>query len=206
MERLRELGWIEGHTIAIEYRWAEGRTDNSAEFAAEFVRLKVDLIVTYRPNRSRGKAGDICGPDRLRGGADPLGTGLVASLARPGGNITGLSIQATDQLASDLTFYARLYPISTGWPSWPMSQYPLPCWRWARFRRQHADRARSYLTRGQATGRYPSAFEAIKGHAEALYVCTDTVLFTNRVRINTLALASRLPTMLSIRDFVQAGD
>ena len=92
VQRLRELGWIEGRTIAVEYRWAEGRSERAAEIVAEFVRLKVDVIVTTEPWR-RGKAGDIAHPDRIRGGGRPGWHGLVASLARPGGNVTGLSLQ-----------------------------------------------------------------------------------------------------------------
>ena len=68
VQRLRELGWIEGRTVAIEYRWAEGRVERFAEIAAEFVRLKVDVILTSGPQCRRGKAGDLGHPDRLRGG------------------------------------------------------------------------------------------------------------------------------------------
>ena len=71
VQRLRELGWIEGRTVAIEYRWAEGRSERAAEIAAEFVRLKVDVIVTRGRRSPRGKAGDVGHPDRLRGGGGP---------------------------------------------------------------------------------------------------------------------------------------
>ena len=93
MQRLRELGWIEGRTVAIEYRWAEGRSERFAEIAAEFVRLKVDVIVATgtAPALAAKQATSVI-PIVFALAGDPLGTGLVASLARPGGNVTGLSI------------------------------------------------------------------------------------------------------------------
>ena len=97
MQRLRELGWIEGRTVAIEARWAEGRNERSAEIAAEFVRLKVDVIVTGgTPNTAAAKQATSVIPIVFVSTGDPVGTGLVASLARPGGNVTGLSNQNND--------------------------------------------------------------------------------------------------------------
>ena len=94
VQRLRELGWIEGRSIAIEYRWAEGPSERYAEIAAEFVRLKVDVIVTYAtPAVIAAKQATSVIPIVFAAAADPVSTGLVASLARPGGNVTGLSIQ-----------------------------------------------------------------------------------------------------------------
>jgi putative tryptophan/tyrosine transport system substrate-binding protein len=94
--RLRELGWIEGHTVAIEYRWAEGRKERFAEFAAEFVRLKVDVIVTAASAGYAAKQVTSIIPIVLAVATDPVGDGLVASLARPGGDVTGLSLQQKD--------------------------------------------------------------------------------------------------------------
>jgi putative tryptophan/tyrosine transport system substrate-binding protein len=94
--RLRELGWVEGRTIAIEYRWSEGRTERYAEVAAEFVRLKVDVIVTVGSAVSVIKQATTAIPIVFAVGIDPIATGLVASLAKPGGNVTGLSVQAAD--------------------------------------------------------------------------------------------------------------
>src|SRR5215468_9278932 len=96
-QRLRELGWIEGRNITIEYRWAEGSSDRAAELAAEFVRLKVNVIVTWaNPMVLAAKQSTLAIPIVFAVAADPVGTGLVATLARPGGNVTGLSVQATD--------------------------------------------------------------------------------------------------------------
>ena len=127
VQRLRELGWIEGRTVAIEYRWAEGRNERFAEIAAEFVRLKVDVIVTVgNPAHPRGKAGDIGHPDRVRGGGGPgRRPAWSRVLARPGGNVTGLSNCSKPILpASDLNCCARLFPVCAGWRSWPMCGNP----------------------------------------------------------------------------------
>src|SRR4051812_419174 len=97
VQRLRELDWSEGRNVAIEYRWAEGRTERAAEIAAEFVRLKVDVIVTSgNALVSATKQATSAIPIVFAVAGDPVGTGLVAGLARPGGNVTGLSLQTTD--------------------------------------------------------------------------------------------------------------
>src|SRR5262249_28596904 len=99
VQRLRDLGWVEGRSIAIEYRWAEGRSERFAEIAAEFVRLKVDVIVTYgsEPVLAAKHATSVI-PIVFAVAGDPVGAGLVATLARPGGNVTGLSAQQTDSI------------------------------------------------------------------------------------------------------------
>ena len=92
VQRLRELGWIEGRTVAIEVRWAEGRSERYAEIAAEFVRLKVDVIVTEGAAVVAGKQATAVIPIVFATSGDPVGAGYVDSLARPGGNVTGLSL------------------------------------------------------------------------------------------------------------------
>jgi putative tryptophan/tyrosine transport system substrate-binding protein len=96
VQRLRELGWIENRTVAIEYRWAEGRSERFAEIVAEFVRLKVDVIVTGGDAAGAAKQATPEIPIVFALGLDPLGSGLVANLARPGGNATGISFQSVD--------------------------------------------------------------------------------------------------------------
>jgi putative ABC transport system substrate-binding protein len=96
IQRLRELGWIEGRTVAIEYRWAEGRTERFAELATELVRLKVDVIVTLGSAVPAAKQATSVIPIIFAVASDPVGSGMVASLARPGGNVTGLSAQQSD--------------------------------------------------------------------------------------------------------------
>jgi putative ABC transport system substrate-binding protein len=111
VQRLRELGWIEGRTIAIEYRWLEGRTERAAAMVAEFVRLKVDVIVTHSaaPVIAAKQATSVI-PIVIASAADPVGTGLVASLARPGGNVTGLSLQLTDLAGKRLELLREVVP------------------------------------------------------------------------------------------------
>src|SRR4029077_13451581 len=100
VQRLRELGWIEGRTITIEYRWAGGRPQRCAEIATEFVRLKVDVIVTSATEAIvAAKQATSVIPIVFGAAGGPVGTGLIASLARPGGNVTGLSVQQTDVAA-----------------------------------------------------------------------------------------------------------
>src|SRR5438552_3726139 len=111
VQRLRELGWVEGRTIAIEYRWAEGRNERYAENAAEFVRLKVDVIVTSTtPPTLAAKQSTAVIPIVFAAANDPVGTGLVASLARPGGNVTGLANQISDTSGKKLEFLREVVP------------------------------------------------------------------------------------------------
>jgi ABC-type uncharacterized transport system substrate-binding protein len=111
VRRLHELGWIEGRTVAIEYRWAEGRTERFDEIAAEFVRRKVDVIVTSATAAIvAAKQATSVIPIVFAAAGDPVGTGLVASLARPGGNVTGLSIQQTDVAAKRLELLREFVP------------------------------------------------------------------------------------------------
>jgi putative tryptophan/tyrosine transport system substrate-binding protein len=108
--RLRELGWIEGHTVAIEYRWAEGRKERFVEFAAEFVRLKVDVIVTAASAGYAAKQVTSTIPIVLAVATDPVGDGLVMSLARPGGNVTGMSLQQNDIAGKRLGLLREILP------------------------------------------------------------------------------------------------
>src|SRR5215510_11047627 len=110
VQRLRELGWIENRTAVIEYRWAEGRGERYAEIASEFVRLKVDVIVTTGPAAPQAKKATSVIPIVLALSGDPVGAGLVASLARPGGNITGLSTQWPDLAGKRLELLREVVP------------------------------------------------------------------------------------------------
>src|SRR5436190_19434151 len=110
LERLRELGWIEGRTVAIEYRWAEGRNERFAEFAAESVRLKVDVILTDGGATLAAKKVTSVIPIVFAVAADPLGGGYVASLSRPGGNVTGTSVQAFDSASKRLGLLREAVP------------------------------------------------------------------------------------------------
>src|SRR6516225_2017982 len=109
VERLRELGWTDGRTVAIEYRWSEGRPERVAEIAAELVQQKVDVIVTYGGAVATLKQATTSIPIVLIA-SDPVGGGLVASLSRPGGNVTGLSLQAPESAGKRLELLRQLVP------------------------------------------------------------------------------------------------
>jgi putative tryptophan/tyrosine transport system substrate-binding protein len=207
VQRLRELGWIEGRTVAIEYRWAEGRTERFAEIAAEFVRLKVDVIVTQStPSVLATKQATSVIPIVFASAGDPVGTGIVTSLARPGGNITGLSGQATDTAAKRLELLREVVPNlrrlaimgNVGNPFNVLEMDEVQ----AAARTLGLEFVALEIRRGEDI---VPAFETLKGRAEALYVAGDPLLITNQIRINSLALGERLPTMSIFRHFVAAG-
>jgi putative ABC transport system substrate-binding protein len=208
-QRLRELGWIEGRTVAIEYRYAEGRSERLAEFAAEFVRLKVDVIVAgSTPPTAAAKRATAVIPIVGVALGDPVGAGLVAGLARPSGNVTGLSNLAPDlagkrvellrevvptlrhlavlvdfsnddRLNSSVTDQVRAAARTLGLEVVPMEI------------RRFADIA--------------PAFEALKGRAEAIFVTGSPVITTNRAGFHTLAMGARLPAIYNNREYVEAG-
>src|SRR5215472_4095929 len=124
VQRLRELGWIEGRNIAIEYRWAEGRPERYAEIAAEFVQLKVDVIVTTGAAALAAKQTTSVIPIVFAVANDPIGSGLVAGLARPGGNVTGLSVQARDLAGKRLEFFREVVTDLRRWRFWPTPAMP----------------------------------------------------------------------------------
>jgi putative ABC transport system substrate-binding protein len=207
VQRLRELGGIEGRTIVIEYRWAEGRADRAAEIAAEFVRLKVDIIVTTAtPPTIAAKRATSVIPIVFAVAGDPVGTGLVASLARPGGNVTGLSLQATDLAGKRIELLREVMPglrrlaimgnVGNSQVVLEMGEVQ------AAARTLGLDVITSEIRRAEDIA---PAFEAFKGRADALFVVLDPVISSNRLPINTFALRARLPTMHGVRDLVDAA-
>jgi len=119
-QRLRELGWLDGRNVTIEVRWAEGRRERYSEIAAEFVRLKVDVIVTYAvPAIIATKQATSTIPIVFAAAGDPVGNGLVKSLARPGGNATGLSNQSSDLVGKRIELLREVVkPVYASWRSW----------------------------------------------------------------------------------------
>jgi putative tryptophan/tyrosine transport system substrate-binding protein len=207
VQRLRELGWVEGRDVAIEVRWAEGRDERYAEIANEFVRLKVDIILTHNtlPALAAKQATSVI-PIVFASAGDPVSTGIVASLGRPGGNVTGLSSQATDTASKRLGFLREVVPslrrlAIIGNVENPFSMLEIGEVQVAA-RTLGLDFVVFEIRR--AADVVP-AFDALKDRAEALYVAPDSLLFANRIRINTLALGARLPTMCFNREYVEAG-
>jgi putative tryptophan/tyrosine transport system substrate-binding protein len=207
VQRLRELGWIEGRTVSIEYRWAEGRSERFAEIAAEFVRLKVDVIVTWgTASIVAAKQATSVIPIVFAAAGDPVGTGLVASLARPGGNVTGSSNQAADVAGKRLELLREVVPMLRRLAILAIIGSPIGVLQMGEA--QAAARTLGLEVATLGIGRAQDiapAFEAVEGRAEALYVVSEPLVFTHRIRINTLALAARLPTMHDLREYVEAG-
>jgi putative tryptophan/tyrosine transport system substrate-binding protein len=206
-QRLRELGWIEGRTVAIEYRWAGGEGERLAEIAAEFVRLKVDIIVTGgTPAVMAAKQAMPVVPIVFATAGDPVGMGLVASLARPGGNVTGLSVLSVDLASKRLNLLREA--ISNLGRLAIMGNVGNPIIVLELGELQSAARTLG-LQVDTLEIRRPEdialALEAVKGRAEALYVCQDLLTQGNRERINTLALSARLPVMHASREHIEAA-
>jgi len=204
--RLRELGWVEGRTVAIQYRWSEGRPERYAEIAAEFVRLKVDVIVTVGSAVPIVKQATTVIPIVFAVAIDPVGSGLVASLAKPGGNATGLSIQANELAGKRLEFLREVVPqlrrlailfnADNTQPVLEMGEAQ------AEARRLGLEIAPLAIRRADDIA---PAFQGLKIKADAVYVAVDQLIVANRAPILTSALSERLPTIFSERDFVKAG-
>jgi ABC-type uncharacterized transport system substrate-binding protein len=207
VERLRGLGWIEGRNVAIEYRWMEGRNERVAEIAAEFVQLRVDVIVVQGTAAVVGaKQATSVIPIVFALAGDPVGSGLVASLARPGGNVTGLSGQQADIAAKRLELLREVVPSLHRLAIVANVGNPYAIIELGEI--QGAARAlglepTTFEIR-QAEDVAP-AFRVLKGRADALYVINDPLVNTNRVRIIISALGARLPTMHGSREHVEAG-
>jgi putative tryptophan/tyrosine transport system substrate-binding protein len=206
VKRLRELGWIEDRTVTIVYRWAEGRSESFAEIAAEFVRLKVDVILTSGAAGIEVKRATSAIPIVLAIANDPVGDGLVTSLARPGGNITGLSLQSPELASKRLGLFREVFPAVRRLAIMTDVGYPAAVLEM----REVQTTARTLgldvdiLEIRQSEDIAP-AFEAHKGGADALYVVGGPLTTANRLRISTLALAARLPTISGVSAQVEAG-
>jgi len=206
VQRLSELGWVERRTVAIEYRWAEGRPERYAEIAGEFVRRKVDVVVTVESAVPTVKQATSVIPIVFAVANDPVGGGLVSSLSRPGGNVTGLSAQQADvagkrlellrEMRSDLRRVAVLANVSHRESVLEMEQVQ------AAARSLGIEVVTLQIRRAEDIA---PTFEALKGQADALYVVLSALVATNRTRIITFALSARLPTSFNTREYVEAG-
>jgi len=206
VQRLRELGWIENRNVAIEIRWGEGRSERFAEIAAEFVRMKVDVIVTGGNSALSVKQATSVIPIVFAVAVDPVDSGLVASLARPGGNVTGLSMGSADVVGKRLELLREVVPglrrlaimANAGYSATVLEMNEVK--NAARMVSLDAVTLEIRRTEDIAPG-----FETLRGSAQALYVCTDPLVSSNLARINTLALGARLPTMHGVQEYVEAG-
>jgi len=205
--RLRELGWADGQNITIEYRWAEGRESRYTQFAAELVQRNVDIIVTAgTPAVLAVMKATSTIPIVFAAASDPVQTGLVSSLARPGGNVTGLSNQQTDlgglrlellrEIVSGLKRVAVLGNVNSPNVTLEMNSVLAAATKLG---------FEAFRLEVRQTEDIDAGMESLKGRADALYICSDPLVTTHRVRINTLAVSQKLPTMNAFREYVQAG-
>jgi putative ABC transport system substrate-binding protein len=207
VQRLRELGWTEGRNVALEFRWAEGHTDRFVAITAEFVRLKVDVIMVYgQPAAVAAKQAASGTPIIFTLVGDPIGTGLVANLARPGGNVTGLSTQYPDIAGKRLELLREAVPSFRRLAIMGNADEPSIAVEMGELKATaHALGFEAVISEIRRAEDIAPAFDALKDGADALYVRADPLMLSNLVRINTLALAARLPTMHGSREYVQAG-
>jgi ABC-type uncharacterized transport system substrate-binding protein len=206
VQRLRELGWIEGRTVTIEYRWAEGRAERYDEIAAEFARLKVDVIVTVGAAVAAAKRASSTIPIVFAAAVDPVGSGIVTSLAKPGGNATGLSAQSTEFAGKRLEILREVFPdlrrlaviANVGYPASVLEVTEIQ----AAARKLGIDVDVLEIRRAEDIA---PVFDRLKAVPQALYVCPDALVNANHDRINVLALGVRLPMIHGLRDYVGAA-
>ena len=205
-ERLRELGWVEGRTVSIEYRWSEGRPERAAEIATEFVQQKVDVVVTYGGAVATLKQATASIPIVFPLAVDPLGSGFIASLARPGGNVTGLSLQASDAAGKRLELLRDVVPklrrlgilFDAGYAAAVQEKGEVQ----ALARTVGLEAVPQEIWRAEDIA---SAFDALKSKADALYLTENALMFTNGKTITTLALNAQLPTTCTNADTARVG-
>jgi putative ABC transport system substrate-binding protein len=206
VERMRELGWIDGRTIAIEFRWSEGRSERYAPIAAELARLKVEVIVTSARAVPEVAQAAPDTPIVFALANDPVKSGLVASLARPGGKMTGLSLLAPELAGKRLELLREAVPrlrrlaimADVGFPEAVLEMRELE----ATARTLGIEIALLEIRRANDIA---PAFEALNARVDALYVVINELLNANRLRIVTPALDAGLPSIFGTRDWVQSG-
>jgi putative ABC transport system substrate-binding protein len=206
VQRLRELGWIDGRTVAIEFRWAEGRSERYAEIADEFVRLKADVIVTAGGAVSAAKRATSVIPIVFAVANDPVESGMVASLARPGGNVTGLSSQQPDLVGKRVELLREVSPrlrrlailVNSGYDAAMLELREAE----SIARTVGLDVVRLGVRRAEDIA---AAFDTFKGRMDALYVCSDPFSSAQQTRIVTLAQAEQLPSISGLGGWVEAG-
>jgi putative tryptophan/tyrosine transport system substrate-binding protein len=207
MQRLRELGYIENRTIAIEYRWTEGRDERYAAMAAELVGMKVDIIVAVgTPAIVAARKVTAVTPIVFPIASDPVGDGLVTSLSRPGGNVTGLSNQQPDLAGKRLEILREIIPGLSRLAVLANSRNPVAILNVGEVQAAAPKLGLEVNTLDvKRADDIAPAIDQLTGRTQALYVVGDSLVFNNQVQINTLALVARLPTMHNARGYVETG-
>jgi putative ABC transport system substrate-binding protein len=205
---LRELGYVEGKNIVIEWRYAEGKADRLPGLAAELVRLKVDIIVTSGPVPTRSaKTATSTIPIVMTNDPDPVANGFIASLARPGGNVTGLSALTSELSGKRLEFLKEIVPRLSRVAVLRVPNYPgnAQAFRETELAARALSVQLQYLDVTD-TKSIESAFrEAVNGRADAVLLLSGSVFVLQRKQIAALAVKSRLPTIHYRHDFVEDG-
>ena len=205
-QRLSELGWVVGRTIDIDYRWTEGRNEQAPAIAEAFVQRKVDIVVAGGNAVAAAKRATTSIPIVFPVAVDPVGSGFVDNLSRPGGNVTGLSLQGPDVAGKRLELLRQMVPglrrlaimVDVGYPA--ANKEFAEC--------QTAARAlglEAIVLELRSPEDIATAFESLHGNAEALYIVADALTNVNHARIATLALGARLPTMFGPSDLIGGG-
>lgn len=206
VQRLRELGWIEGQTVTIEYRWADGRSERFNEIAAEFVQLKVDIIVTVGSAVAAVKQATSIIPIVFAIAVDPVGTGMVASLARPGGNVTGLSTQTTELAGKRIEILREALPDVRRLAIIANVGYAGSVQEIAEVQAvAHKVGIDVDVLEIRHAADITPAFAALSTKPRALYVCPDALVNANVAYINDIALAKKFPTIHPFRDYLATG-
>jgi putative ABC transport system substrate-binding protein len=206
VQRLRQLGWLDGNNATVVYRWTENRSERAAEIAAEYAKLPVDLIFTSSPaNVLAAKQATSTIPIVFAAAADPVAVGLVASLARPGGNVTGFSIQQIDTVGKRVEILHEVFPALRRlavFGDFTPSIYLEFSEVEVAGRKRGIEIVRSLIRQADEIA---PAFEALKGRADAVYVCATALVTARQDHINALALGARLPTMHNLSEYVYSG-
>jgi putative tryptophan/tyrosine transport system substrate-binding protein len=206
-QRLRELGWIDGHNLEIDYQWADGRADRYGKIAKGFVDRGVDVIVTAgTPAVAAAKKTTKAIPIVFTTAGDPARTGLVQTLARPGGNVTGLSNGQTDLAGKRLELLHDAVPglhelAILGNRASQNVQLEMDAVQKAARRLKIG----TVVVDVREESQIAPAIKKLKGKADALYVCTDPFVTHHRIGINTLAVAAGLPTVHAFRHHAEGG-
>jgi putative tryptophan/tyrosine transport system substrate-binding protein len=204
--RFGELGWVERRTVTIDVRWSEGNPERVAEIAAEFVGRKLDVILTYGGAVTTLKKATTSIPIVFAVAVDPIGVGLVTSLSHPGGNVTGLSLQAADSAGKRLELLRQIVPdmhrlailFDASYPATVLETEKVS----AAARSLNLAVAPHGIKRGEDI---PPVLAALKGQADALYVVENSLVATNSLRIAALAIDIKLPTTFTTADTVRRG-
>jgi putative tryptophan/tyrosine transport system substrate-binding protein len=204
-ERLRELGWIDGRTATLVYRWAEGDSSRYAPIAAAFVQMKVDVIVTVGSAAATVMRATSTIPIVLAAAVDPVASGFVQSLSHPGGNVTGLSLQSSEIGSKRLEILREAIPGLKHLAVMANANYPGS----ARESTAVQEAARKLgLTADALDIHRPEdiapAIASVKGSATALYICTDSLVVTNSLRINAAAHDADMATMWGAGEWIRS--